>query len=160
MILWSYDDCRDLCPVRHLLSYVHLCGIKDGFLFPNLKKRSDPLDYASVMNTINNSFKHILNNDVKLTTHSFRKMFAMWGGMDLQQAKVAFKMAINIYTPCGRTLNEETTRFFQFYFNCHNFLFTKSGWMNLTLGGEVGKSHFYFDYRRLNKLIRTWCMSL
>jgi hypothetical protein len=39
MVLWSYDDCPDLCPIRHLMSYVHLCQIKDGFLFPNLRNR-------------------------------------------------------------------------------------------------------------------------
>jgi integrase len=95
MILWSYDDCRDLCPVRHFLSYVHLCGIKDGFLLPNF---SETLNYASVMDTIINRFKHILNHDAKLTTHSFRKtgyLFAMWEGMDLQQAKVAARHSLD-----------------------------------------------------------------
>jgi hypothetical protein len=29
LILWAKDDCTDLCPVRHFLSYIHLCKI-DG----------------------------------------------------------------------------------------------------------------------------------
>ena len=32
--LWADDNCPDLCPVRHLLIYVYLAGIKGGYLFP------------------------------------------------------------------------------------------------------------------------------
>jgi hypothetical protein len=39
LILWRKDDVPEFCPVRHLLCYVHLAEIKNGFLFPNLKKR-------------------------------------------------------------------------------------------------------------------------
>jgi hypothetical protein len=87
LILWAYDDCPTLCPVRHLMSYVHVCEIKDGFLFPNLKNRSEPRTYDSVMNVLNTRFKEILHivwRNSPLSTHTFRKtacnMGGGWGG--------------------------------------------------------------------------------
>jgi hypothetical protein len=113
MILWSYDDCPALCPVRHLLTYVHLCDIKEGYLFPNLKKKSEPRSYDSVMNILNRRFTNILNRDAKLTTHTFRKtgyLFALWGGADLQTARASARHKADImaqrYADCSRFLLE------------------------------------------------------
>jgi hypothetical protein len=37
LYLWANDTYPELCPVRHLLLYVFLTGIKGGLLFPNLR---------------------------------------------------------------------------------------------------------------------------
>jgi hypothetical protein len=87
LILWAYDDCPDLCPVRHLMAYVHLCKIESGFLFPNLDNRSKPRTYDSVMHQLNTRFRHILSR-TKITTHTFRKtayLFAIWGEVTSRQ---------------------------------------------------------------------------
>jgi hypothetical protein len=92
MILWSYDDCPLLCPIRHLMSYIHLCDIKEGYLFPNLKKRSEPRSYDSVVQVLNSRFGRIIGVNTKLTTHTFRKtgyLLALWEGGDLQTARVS-----------------------------------------------------------------------
>lgn len=116
MILWAYDDAPLLCPVRHLLAYVHLCEIKDGLLFPSFKNPSKPRSYESVMDTLNSRFVHILNRNARLTTHTFRKtgyLFALWGGADLQTARVSARHKSDImaqrYADCSLFLLQTAT---------------------------------------------------
>ena len=33
LVAWSDDEYPDLCPVCALLVYIHIAGIRDGFLF-------------------------------------------------------------------------------------------------------------------------------
>jgi hypothetical protein len=120
LILWAYDDCPDLCPVRHLMTYVHLCQITegedgDGYLFPNLKKRDEPRHYGNVMNILNSRFRDVLQRR-KITTHTFRKtgyLFAIWGDSDLETAKASARhkseeMAQR-YAACARFLLQTVT---------------------------------------------------
>ena len=36
LVLFADNDCTEFCPVRHLLVYLALTGITEGFLFPNV----------------------------------------------------------------------------------------------------------------------------
>jgi hypothetical protein len=41
LMLWKDDENPELCPILHLLLYVHMIGIKDGHLFPTHKELSN-----------------------------------------------------------------------------------------------------------------------
>jgi hypothetical protein len=86
LILWRKDYVPEFCPVRHLLCYVHLAEIKNGFLFPNLKKKTDKHQYNGMLDLLKSRFRRILDRDQSITTHTFRKtgyLFAKWGGGDM-----------------------------------------------------------------------------
>jgi hypothetical protein len=116
MILWAYDDAPLFCPIRHLMTYIHICEIKEGYLFPNLKKRSEPRNYENVMLILNTRFTNVLHRYARLTTHSFRKtgyLFALWGGADLQTARVSARHKSDImaqrYADCSLFLLQTAT---------------------------------------------------
>lgn len=76
------DDCPDLCPVRHLLVYIYIAQIKDGFLFPDFKKRNEPLKYTKILSHLQRVCKDLMDRNKNITLHSFRKtgyLFAEWG---------------------------------------------------------------------------------
>jgi hypothetical protein len=115
LILWAYDDCPDLCPVRHLMAYIHLCNIKEGWLFPNLKKRSEARNYGTLLHTLNTRFRQCVNRP-SITTHSFRKtgyLFAIWGDSDLETARLSARHADDVmasrYAGCARYLLQTAT---------------------------------------------------
>ena len=82
MFLYSRHSHPKLDPMRHLLLYVHLAGIKDGYLFPNLRKKgSEKYVYKSFNDRVKERFHLILGQQLHLTTHVFRKtayLFAVW----------------------------------------------------------------------------------
>jgi hypothetical protein len=106
-----HDECHKIKVEDFRPEYSSVEQHRVNHLCVQIKGKTD--NVPKNMITINNRFKHILNNDVKLTTHSFRKtgyLFAMWGGMDLQQAKVAARHSSDTmaqrYAGCSRFLLE------------------------------------------------------
>lgn len=83
LLLWCDDDCPDLCPVRHLLIYIFLAGIKDGYLFCSVEELKErPIDgtmqtsitYENIKTRLQFLFSSILKNEEKiLGVHSLRK---------------------------------------------------------------------------------------
>lgn len=89
LILWRKDDVPEFCPIRHVLSYVHLAGIENGYLFPNLKKINEKHEYNGLLKVLKTRFSNVLDRDQSITTHTFRKtgyLFAKWGGADMDTA--------------------------------------------------------------------------
>lgn len=92
---WLYEqpNMREFCPVRHLLCFIYLAGIKGGNLFPTEAElgKGPPPDgvYKTKMSAdclrevFNGLFHSILQTDQKIGLHTFRVtayLFAMWGG--------------------------------------------------------------------------------
>jgi hypothetical protein len=89
LMLWKKDDVPEFCPIRHLLSYIHLAKIESGFLFPDLNKRTQKNEYNGILKLLKVRFASILDRDQCITTHTFRKtgyLFAKWGGSDMDTA--------------------------------------------------------------------------
>ena len=87
LILWRKDDVPEFCPIRHLLSYVHLAKIENGYLFPNLKDRTKKHEYNGLLKLLKDRFSNILDRNSSITTHTFRKtgyLFAHWGGASME----------------------------------------------------------------------------
>ncbi len=92
LVLWAADDAPLLCPIRHLLTYIHLSGIQDGYLFPNLSDRDKPRCYESLLRTMKSKFSSVLTRNSNLTTHTFRKtayLLALWGGGHFQSIRTS-----------------------------------------------------------------------
>ena len=109
-MLWL-DDIALLCPVRHLLSYIHLVGHRSGALFPNQtalnefilntpdSRHIDPGEWNTKREEYPNcisysTFNHIivglcgqlLQRNGPWGTHSLRKtsyLLAVWGGANI-----------------------------------------------------------------------------
>lgn len=87
LMIWTDHEIPNLCPVRHLLVYLHEANIKNGYIFPSRKKSGeqtsdDPISYE----TYNEAFKTLCATFVKREgrygSHSCRKtgyLFAVWG---------------------------------------------------------------------------------
>ena len=92
LVLWAHDDKPLMCPVRHLLLYIHLCDIRDGYLFPDLKNQSQPRAYKAMLKELKVKLNGILQRKANLTTHSFRKtgyLFGVWGGGDFETLRTS-----------------------------------------------------------------------
>jgi len=94
--LWVDDEYPDLCPVRHLLIFVHLSGIQEGFLFPtekelalniagNVGRYDTHISYSTFSKFFCRMCSRVLTNGgnvLNLGLHVFRKTaykFAIWG---------------------------------------------------------------------------------
>jgi hypothetical protein len=87
LLLRACDEMPELCPVLHLLIYIYLCNITEGYSFPDLDDRSKVRQYGTFLMRLTKKFKDILSRDAPLTTHCFRKtgyLFAVWGGGTFQ----------------------------------------------------------------------------
>ena len=73
LMLWRMDDVPQFCPVRHLVSYIHLAGIKKKYLFPLLSNRSKRRPYSVFLDNLKSRFKDILERNNPVTKHTFRK---------------------------------------------------------------------------------------
>jgi hypothetical protein len=113
LVLWACHDKPELCPVRHLLVYIHLCNIAEGYLFPNLDDSDNRKTYDSFLNYLKRKISPVLTRDMPITTHSFRKtgyLFACWGGgefaviMDSARHKT-HAVAMNYYRDAKTTLH-------------------------------------------------------
>jgi hypothetical protein len=91
LVLWRCDDVPTLCPVRHLLLYLHVRGITNGFIFPSMNENKK-FGYHEFSRLIAKKFLPILGYKRKLTTHLFRKtgyLFAVFGGGSFDIIRVA-----------------------------------------------------------------------
>jgi integrase len=92
--LWTDHDCPDFCPVRSLLTWLCLSGIRDGFLFPTAEqigKTTNPTanyGYDSILSLYKRLMVQVLHFDPSenpsliIGTHMLRKtgfLFAYWG---------------------------------------------------------------------------------
>jgi hypothetical protein len=89
LCIWRDDDIPELCLLRHLLTYVHLAGIKEGeLLFPNLDKRDSPIPYSTFNDRLKRLFPKVTGRHGPWGTHSLRKtayLLATWcGASDLE----------------------------------------------------------------------------
>jgi hypothetical protein len=85
LVLWQYDDVPTLCPVHHLLLYLYLRDIKEGYVFPNFHD-SSPFDYHKFNDICKNKLTPVIGKEVKMTSHLYRTsgyLFAILGGGDL-----------------------------------------------------------------------------
>ena len=72
---------HQLCPVRHLLAYLHITGIKKGFLFPGNEKGH--ISYDKFQCDFQNVCEMLVERRGPFGTHTNRKtayLFAVWGG--------------------------------------------------------------------------------
>jgi hypothetical protein len=79
--LWADDIIPEFCPVRHLLVYLHLSGISQGYLFPG--HIDGHIAYDQYHAQFINICKQVLPRSGPFGTHSCRKtayLFAVWGG--------------------------------------------------------------------------------
>jgi hypothetical protein len=96
--LWVNDECPEFCPVRHLFVYLHLSGIKSGYLFPPWQDitgtgaappadghHESHLSYSTFSKWFNRMLQSVLPNEgaaFRTGLHMFRKTgykFAIWG---------------------------------------------------------------------------------
>jgi hypothetical protein len=96
LILWANHAVPNLCPVRHLLLYLHKSGIKGGFLFPpevvTASLNGNPVDidenvsYVTALERFQTLFSQQTGRPQScFGTHSIRKtsfVLAFWGGAD------------------------------------------------------------------------------
>lgn len=92
-ILFLYCDEVNpaLCPILHLLAYVHYFKIKAGHLFPSLEELKEPpangnyvtyIKYQDLQKRMQDLFKSVTGRDGPFGTHTIRKtayLLAMWG---------------------------------------------------------------------------------
>ena len=82
--LWFNHEYPELCPVRHLLVYLYLTGIKSGYLFPSEKELLHPpanghftttINYGTFMRQLKTLCEEVLpeREDLKVGCHVFRK---------------------------------------------------------------------------------------
>ena len=79
--LWADNEVPSLCPIRHLLAYVHLTGLKDGFLFPG--NDNGHISYDQFQSEFQSVCEMLIERPGPFGTHSGRKtayLFAVWGG--------------------------------------------------------------------------------
>ena len=87
LMLWEEGERPQMCPVRHLLTYLSLINYKSGYLFPNdlsdlHGNYTDHVPYQTFLNEFNEVCKLVLNRPGPFGTHTMRKtayLFAIWG---------------------------------------------------------------------------------
>jgi len=97
LMMWFDHELPEFCPVRHLLAWLRLSGIKQGFFFPDYNYLvnvilKDPswdgictvaITYEDVLAAWKNLCSTILEREGKFGAHSGRKtgyLFGVWGG--------------------------------------------------------------------------------
>ncbi|KAI9345454.1 hypothetical protein DFJ73DRAFT_489404 [Zopfochytrium polystomum] len=84
LILWADHKNPALCPVRHLLLYIHLSGLKSGYLFASAEvwkcsdrghhcSHEDALSYGSFQQYFQHLCETVIKRDGKFGSHSIRK---------------------------------------------------------------------------------------
>jgi integrase len=95
LILWANDEFREFCPIRHLLLWIKLSGIKSGFLFPpsDIVRVADithPMGYDQFLGIMKDLITTKLDREGPNSifgTHVLRKtgyLFAIWGVIKMQ----------------------------------------------------------------------------
>ena len=80
--IYRDDKVTELCPVRHLLAYIHLADISTGFIFPSNSKGGGKMNYASVNERIKRIMEEVTGRSGNFTTHFIKKsavLFGVWG---------------------------------------------------------------------------------
>jgi hypothetical protein len=49
LYIWRDKQCPEFCPLRHLLVYLAITGIKTGLIFPYLKNQQGSTTYEQVL---------------------------------------------------------------------------------------------------------------
>ncbi len=94
LFLWPDDELPELCPVRRLLAWFHISGIKEGYFFPSLEslqmvRDSDGLSETQIgWDMYQHRFTTVTdvilgNHERKFGSHTNRKtgyLLAVWGG--------------------------------------------------------------------------------
>ena len=93
LMLWADDSLPLLCPIRHLMIYLHLTGIRCGYIFPHPKEFDEIAENDGVAETKipyglyqTNHVRHckaVCPRDGKFGSHCNRKtayLLALWGG--------------------------------------------------------------------------------
>ena len=97
LMMWFDHEFPEFCPIRHLLAWLRLSGIKDGFFFPDYNFLTttvvndpswngvctEPISYSDVLAAWKNLCSSILERDGKFGAHSGWKtayLFGVWGG--------------------------------------------------------------------------------
>jgi hypothetical protein len=98
MLLYSHKAHPLLCPILHLLAYVHLARIKgttEEYLFPQLDERAKPIQYNKLLDKFKNKCNHLFpqvsnGTTIQLTLYCFRKtayLLSMLGGWNIDVIK-------------------------------------------------------------------------
>ncbi len=97
LMMWFDHELPEFFPVCHLLAWLKLSGIKDGFFFPDCNFLTttivnnpswggvctEPISYADVLAAWKNLCSSILERDGKIVAHSGHKQhicLVFWGG--------------------------------------------------------------------------------
>ena len=97
LMMWFDHEFPEFCPVRHLLAWLYLSGIKDSFFFPpndflcNTVLKDSPWDgmchehisYNDVLDGWKNICGSVMQRKGKFGAHSGIKtgyLFGVWGG--------------------------------------------------------------------------------
>ena len=91
--LWLNNETPDLCPVRYLLVYLYLAGIKSGPLFPTEAELYNPPPDGNYKSTVSEDkiyeqldtlWSKVLKRFSKLGTHTCRKTAYLWACLGLE----------------------------------------------------------------------------
>lgn len=99
LMMWFDHELPEFCPVRHLLAWLKMSGIREGFFFPDynyLDKEitknpkwdgscDSRIAYADVLSAWKNLCGQLLDREGKFGSHSGRKtayLFGVWGGAE------------------------------------------------------------------------------
>jgi hypothetical protein len=117
MLLWRKKRATEFCAFRHLLVYVYLAKIKDGYLFPDLKK-GGKMKYSKLLNTLKKRFKNVLQRPYPITTHVFRKtgyLFAVFAqGSDRDNLDEIMKSARHSHYPTAQVYSADAYVLYQY----------------------------------------------
>ena len=94
LMIWSDNDCPELCPIRHLLVYLYLAGAKEGYLFPSEEELHNPPEngeyttttpYRNFLRQLQRMGRDVLalSKDLNIGAATFRKtgyLFGVFGG--------------------------------------------------------------------------------
>ena len=106
LMMWWDHELPEFCPVRHLLAWIRISGIKEGYLFPSYNflqadimrnpnwdgNCTQGIAYTEVLATWKNLCSTLLTREGRWGAHSGRKtayLFGVWGGgqdSDLMQS--------------------------------------------------------------------------
>jgi hypothetical protein len=56
LLLRVCDEIPELCPALHLLIYIYLCNITEGYLFPDLDDHSKVRHYGTLLKHLKKKF--------------------------------------------------------------------------------------------------------
>lgn len=157
LALFSDNEYPDLCPIRPLLVYMHLIGIKDGYLFPSEAELLDPpsdgvyktfINYATFMSHLQTICDKVLpaREDLKIGCQTFRKtgyLFGVFGnafGPDLSQsARHSSKSESTKY-------RKDAAELFQTHLRAPNPVNNVSDWFCIRVEGGGGNARLMSAY--------------